>query len=138
MQRLNAVFSYIENEFDFSGEYFDVDQLSRAKQLASAGAIKAVTDRSKLMDAAKCANLLDYTLAVTEFPASNESAVTEVFGRSGTCRIVPETLHARDHVQRQVKSVDLVQYRHIERRRGRAFLLVTTNVQVVVIRATIC
>jgi len=80
MQRLNAVFSYIENEFDFSG-YFDVDQLSRAKQLASAGAIKAVTDRSKLMDAAKCANLLDYTLAVTEFPASNESAVTEVFGR---------------------------------------------------------
>ena len=34
MQRLNAVFGFIENQFGLAGKYFDVEQLARAKQLA--------------------------------------------------------------------------------------------------------
>src|SRR5437762_3171410 len=34
MQRLNAVFSFIENVFPLNGEYFDILELARAKQLA--------------------------------------------------------------------------------------------------------
>lgn len=81
MQRLNALFSYIENHFPVGGKYFDVQQLSRAKQLAEQGKFVAKTSPGELLSAESCANFLDYTLAVTEFPATNEEAVNEVFGR---------------------------------------------------------
>ncbi|MBT4033512.1 MAG: DUF262 domain-containing protein [Candidatus Marinimicrobia bacterium] len=81
MQRLNAIFTFIENRYATLGKYFDVSQLSRAKQLVESGEFEAVNDKTKLLDAADCANLLDYTLAVTEFPATDENAVNDVFGR---------------------------------------------------------
>ncbi len=81
MQRLNALFGFIENSFDTSSYYFDVEQLARAKQLAAAGNFTAMKDPNKLLSPKQCANFLDYTLAVTEFPATNEDAVNEVFGR---------------------------------------------------------
>ena len=81
MQRLNALFGFIENSFGIGDRYFDVDQLARAKQLAAEGQFDAVTDPAKMLSAKQCANFLDYTLAVTEFPAINEDAVNEVFGR---------------------------------------------------------
>lgn len=81
MQRLNAVFSFVENRFPVDGKFFDVEQLSRAKQLAEQGVFVARTSQDELLDSEQCANLLDYTLAVTEFPAGNDDAVNDVFGR---------------------------------------------------------
>lgn len=81
MQRLNALFGFIENGFDIDGNFFDVEQLARAKQLAATKEFEAVTDANKLLSPKQCANFLDYTLAVTEFPATNEAAVNEVFSR---------------------------------------------------------
>lgn len=81
MQRLNALFTFIENEFDISGKYFDVQQLSRAKQLSDDGVFKAVVKLDQLLESEHCANFLDYTLAVTEFPATDDTAVNEVFSR---------------------------------------------------------
>ncbi len=81
MQRLNAIFNYIENGFDIEGKYFDVKQLARAQQLADEGHFEAKRQPDALLVPAKCASLLEYTLAVTEFPAANEQAVNEVFGR---------------------------------------------------------
>lgn len=40
MQRLNAIFDFIENKFDFNGKFFDVNQLARAKQLKDEGIIE--------------------------------------------------------------------------------------------------
>lgn len=81
MQRLNALFSFIENHFAVDKKFFDVEQLSRAKQLAEQDRLNAQTDPAKLLDAQKCAGFLEYTLAVTEFPATDEAAVNDVFGR---------------------------------------------------------
>ena len=82
MQRLHAIFSYIENRFSFEDKFFDVVQLSRARQQAEEGVFTVATNEpDKLLEANACANLLDYTLAVTEFPAVDQSAVNEVFGR---------------------------------------------------------
>lgn len=81
MQRLDALFGFIENGFDVDGKFFDVEQLARAKQLAAEGRFNATTVKSQLLPPLQCANFLDYTLAVTEFPATNENAVNEVFGR---------------------------------------------------------
>lgn len=81
MQRLNAIFSFIENAFPVNGDFFDVAQLARARALAAEGEIPKLPDDTKLLSADECARFLEYTLAVTEFPANNEQSVTEVFGR---------------------------------------------------------
>ncbi len=81
MQRLNAIFSFIEDAFPVNGRYFDVSQLARARSLADEGKIPPVPKESALFSADECARFLEYTLAVTEFPANNEQSVTEVFGR---------------------------------------------------------
>lgn len=81
MQRLNAVFSYIENRFPANNFYFNVEQLARAKQMAEKGLIQAKYDSKELLDDDSCARLLEYTFAVTEFPAVDPNAVNEVFGR---------------------------------------------------------
>lgn len=81
MQRLNAVFSFIENRFPVNESYFDVEQLARAKQMGKSGRFQAHTKPSPLLDARACAQLLEYTFAVTEFPATDPRAVNEVFGR---------------------------------------------------------
>ncbi|HEX4965121.1 MAG TPA: DUF262 domain-containing protein [Thermoanaerobaculia bacterium] len=81
MQRLNAIFSFIENAFPVNGKFFDVAQLARARALAAEGLIPKLLDGTELLTADECARFLEYTLAVTEFPANNEQSVTEVFGR---------------------------------------------------------
>jgi len=81
MQRLNAVFSFIENSYELDGVRFNVEQLARAKQLAEAGAFTAEQSNERLLDERSCAKLLEYTFAVTEFPAVDQAAVNEVFGR---------------------------------------------------------
>ncbi len=81
MQRLNAIFKFVENDFEVEGKFFDVQHLSRAKQLADAGSFKANQDPAKFLEANRCADFADYTLAVSEFPGGDEEAVHEVFGR---------------------------------------------------------
>ncbi|KPP97676.1 DUF262 domain-containing protein [Marinobacter sp. HL-58] len=81
MQRLNAIFSYIENGFALNGEYFDVREFSRAKQAQDAGLFPALESDIDLLAPDKCANYLDYQLAVTIFPAEDDAQVTDVFAR---------------------------------------------------------
>ena len=81
LQRLNAVFSFIENAFDWEGRFFDVEQLARAKQMSEQGRFVAETDQDRLLEERSCATLLEYTFAVTEFPATDTDAVNDVFGR---------------------------------------------------------
>jgi hypothetical protein len=80
MQRLNAIFGFIEQEFAVKDEYFDVAQFTRAKQAAESGAFVELKE-VKYLKATSCADFLDYQLAVTIFPSVNDSQVTEVFGR---------------------------------------------------------
>ncbi len=80
MQRLNAIFDFIENKFDYNGKYFDVNQLARAKQLKEDGII-VIEENEDLLEAEKCANFLDYQLAITSYQALNEKSIIEVFGR---------------------------------------------------------
>lgn len=80
MQRLNAIFGFVEHEFDHQERYFDVGQFARAKQAAEAGAFSIVADATLLSPAA-CADFLDYQLAVTIFPTVSEEQITKVFGR---------------------------------------------------------
>jgi hypothetical protein len=90
LQRLNAVFSFIENRFSLNGNYFDVTQFSRAKQIADAGGFQYKS--IDLLKPSECANMLDYQLAVTIYPSANEKEVTDIFGRinSGGKQLSPQ------------------------------------------------
>lgn len=81
LQRLNAMFSFIENGFSIKGKYFDVNQFARAKQIAEGGEFAMVTESENFLSPQYCANLLDYQLAVTTYAASSEETITEIFGR---------------------------------------------------------
>lgn len=81
MQRLNAVFSFIENTYDTEKQFFDINQLSRAKQVADLGRFSAKSDPKHLLDQNSCAKLLEYNFAVTEFPGTDSRSVNDVFGR---------------------------------------------------------
>ena len=92
MQRLNAIFSFIENGFPIDGKYFDLSEFARAKQIAEAGLFDSVDDGTPLLSPQECADLLDYQLAVTIYPATEEDEITEVFGRinSGGRQLSPQ------------------------------------------------
>ncbi len=80
MQRLNAIFNFIENEYSIDDQYFDIDQFSRAKLAQSEGLFSFDTN-SKKLPSSICADILDYQLAVTIFPVVNGTTVTDIFGR---------------------------------------------------------
>lgn len=78
MQRLNAIFSFIEQEFDLDGKYFDLQTLADTKALLDSGVLQ---QREPLLDRATSVNLANYSLALSVFRASDQGAVDEVFRR---------------------------------------------------------
>ena len=92
MQRLNAIFSFIENGYPIcDNRYFDVDEFPTAKEAADRGLFQRIMSQNKL-PRSKCADILDYQLAVTIFSVSDESDVTDIFGRinSGGKQLSPQ------------------------------------------------
>ncbi len=81
MQRMNAIFSFIENGFAFEGKYFDIREFARAAQNAQAALFASAPAEAPRLSPVECANLLDYQLAVTIYPATEEADITDVFGR---------------------------------------------------------
>ncbi|MFT8369787.1 MAG: DUF262 domain-containing protein [Acetobacter sp.] len=81
MQRLNAIFSYIEHGFTWEDQAFDIAEFTRARQAAESGLFIPFGDDVKRLGGKSCANLLDYQLAVTVFPGEQPERITQVFGR---------------------------------------------------------
>lgn len=92
LQRLNAIISFIENRYSIGGLFFDVEQSSRAKQSSAEGLFQQIIDENLLLDSKVCADFLDYQLAVTIYPSSDEKEVTDIFGRinSGGKQLSPQ------------------------------------------------
>ena len=83
LQRLNGIFSFMENHFQTKGgDYFDINENSRVKQ-RNESEVFSIPDylTVKLLNSKSCANFLDYQLAVTVYPTASESEITEIFGR---------------------------------------------------------
>ncbi len=92
LQRLNAIFSYIENRFAVNDLYFNIEQSARAKQESENGVFEAKVEPAVLLSPEKCANILDYQLAVTIYPSAEEEKTTDIFGRinSGGKQLSPQ------------------------------------------------
>lgn len=81
MQRLNAIFSFIEHGFLVVDTCFDTNEFARARQVADAGDFSEYPTDVLRMSPKECADLLDYQLAVTIFPGERDERITDVFGR---------------------------------------------------------
>ena len=78
MQRLNAIFSFIEQEFDYNGKYFDLETLADTKALKDAGELKQKTPE---LDRPFSVAIANYSLALSVFRADDQSDIDEVFRR---------------------------------------------------------
>lgn len=93
MQRLNAIFSFMEHQFkDESGKCFDVLQNPRTKIQKDSGGFSEFSKDIERWDDKQCASFLEYQLAVTIDTEGNSERINEVFGRinSGGRRLSPQ------------------------------------------------
>ena len=84
MQRLNAIFSFIENQFTVQEKYFDLTKHPFANQLGQEGVFKPTYPENKpptFFDADKCAKFLEYSLAVTSYRANSITEIEDIFNR---------------------------------------------------------
>lgn len=78
MQRLNAVVSFIENDYSINGSYFDLNTMAVTKELLDAGKL---TQKKPILDRSICVKIASYSLPVSIFEFTNADAVDEVFRR---------------------------------------------------------
>lgn len=81
MQRLNAIFDFIENRFSLDDQkFFDVNEFPTAKDAAAKGHFE-VTKSKKKLTRAQVASILDYTIPVSVIRGASDEEIKNVFSR---------------------------------------------------------
>lgn len=78
MQRLNAIFGYIENEFAIDGYYFDLSSTAMTKQLLDEDILK---QKKPVLERTSCVNIASYELPYSSYDEDNPEIIDEVFRR---------------------------------------------------------
>ncbi len=82
MQRLNAVFSFIETGYPLKDKrYFDLNVFPSAKQAGTDGLFQPKEEPFDKLPHTGCLNLLEYQMAVTVFSNQDEKQINEIFSR---------------------------------------------------------
>ncbi|MFF4062274.1 DUF262 domain-containing protein [Streptomyces sp. NPDC001668] len=78
LQRLNAIFSFIENQYALDGYYFDLETLAETKLRRDEGKLD---QRLPVLDRRECVSIANYVLPMSTYRAPDEEIVEEVFRR---------------------------------------------------------
>jgi len=78
MQRLNAVFGYIENEYAVNGCFFDLNTMAETKALLDAGRLE---QREPRLARDACVQIAAYTVPLSIYEFAGDGDVDEVFRR---------------------------------------------------------
>ncbi len=78
MQRMNAIMSFIEQEFDIDGRFFDLDTMADTKLLKDNNSLE---QKNPVIDRAVCANIVRYQIPLSVFQEAGTSHIDEVFRR---------------------------------------------------------
>ncbi|MDX3533600.1 DUF262 domain-containing protein [Streptomyces sp. MB09-01] len=78
LQRLNAIFSFIENQYPLDGYYFDLETLAETKLRRDEGRLE---QRTPVLDRRECVSIANYVLPMSTYRAPDEEIVEEVFRR---------------------------------------------------------
>lgn len=81
MQRLNAIFSFIEHGFTVRDMCFDLNEFARARQASEEGLFRPLGGELPRLSPKECSDFLDYQLATTSFSGEDEARITDIFGR---------------------------------------------------------
>lgn len=78
MQRMNAIMSFIDQEFDLHGKYFDLDTMADTKFLKDNCEI---IQKHEIIDRKVCAEIVRYQIPLSVYQESGGSHIDEVFRR---------------------------------------------------------
>ncbi|MFI7679547.1 DUF262 domain-containing protein [Actinophytocola sp. NPDC049390] len=78
LQRLNAIFSFIENAYPLDGKYFDLETLAETKLRRDDGLL---IQREPKLARTDCVRIANYVLPMSTYRTPGEALVEEVFRR---------------------------------------------------------
>jgi Protein of unknown function DUF262 len=78
MQRMNAINSFIENEYDLNGSYFDLNTMIETKELLDSGGLR---QKEPVLEREKCSLIARYPLPISIYSFNDDKKVDEVFRR---------------------------------------------------------
>jgi len=78
MQRLNAMFAFLEGEFELDGQYFDLATIPETKQLLDAGML---VQNTPTLPADDCRRVVTYQLPLSVSRNQTDDEVDEIFRR---------------------------------------------------------
>lgn len=93
LQRLNAVMSFIENDYSVEGVYFDLNTIAVTKSFLDGGTL---TQRTPVMSRDKCVRIASYTLPLSIYESPHSKSTDTVFRRinSGGRKLSRQELRA--------------------------------------------
>ena len=78
MQRLNAIMSFLENQFPLESGYFDLNTMAASKALLDEGVLQQSVP---LLPREECVRIASYTLPLSIYEFAGEADIDEVFRR---------------------------------------------------------
>lgn len=78
MQRMNAITSFIEQEFDLDGNYFDLEAMVETKLLKDTDVLIQKTPK---LDRQACSKIAGYVLPLSVYRINNNSEIDTIFRR---------------------------------------------------------
>lgn len=78
MQRLNAITSFIEGEFDYNGQYFDLETMVESKSLLDKGLL---TQKKPVLPRQLCELFASYIIPISVYTFTESKKVDEIFIR---------------------------------------------------------
>jgi hypothetical protein len=78
MQRMNAINSFVENEYDLNGKYFDLNTMVETKELLDSGFLR---QKEPILEREKCSLIARYPLPISVYSFNDDKKVDEVFRR---------------------------------------------------------
>lgn len=82
LQRLNAIFTFIETRYQVQNGFFNLETFLSAKRANSNGEFdKGYSDENECIPEDDCEKILNYNLAITTFQATDSTTIDLVFNR---------------------------------------------------------
>jgi hypothetical protein len=78
MQRLNAIFSFVENRFSYNDRYFDLETMASSKQLLDEGKVSQVGEP---LSRQVCSAIANYKIPISTYRIEKNAEIDEIFRR---------------------------------------------------------
>ena len=78
LQRIDAIVSFIENQYSYDGKYFDLDSMGVTIDKKKSGEI---VQKEPILDREICRALTQYRIPISTYRSADSSAIDEVFRR---------------------------------------------------------